>query len=246
MTADLEVTTATYGTDAQAIDIYQPAPTAGPAPVVLLWHGVGPDERDVLAPLARAAAGLGLLVCVPDWRPDAEDGGRAHLLDSLRYVRDHAASHGGDPDRTVLAGWSAGASPAISIALAPDAVDGWRPTAAVGIAGRYDRPSRITGTSPLTELSRTTAVPPRPIRLVHGTTDTQVSAHHSTELRDALHSHGWPAHLETPASDHAGVIMTEYDPHLNRCRPTRIPHAHQAGRTTATTLATAASATTSP
>jgi predicted dienelactone hydrolase len=48
-----------------------------PEPVVLLWHGVGPDERDVLEPLARATAALGLMVFVPDWQSDAPDGGRA-------------------------------------------------------------------------------------------------------------------------------------------------------------------------
>ncbi|MDH6120861.1 putative esterase [Kitasatospora sp. GAS204A] len=241
MTANLEVTTSTYGPGAKSIDIYRPTP-AGPAPVVLLWHGIGPDERDVLAPLAEATARQGLLVYVPDWRPDAEDGGRGHLLESLRFVREHAASHGGDADRTVLAGWSAGASAAVSLALAPEAVDGWRPTAAVGIAGRYDRPSRITGTSPTAELSRP-ALAPSPVWLVHGTSDALVSSRYSEEFRDALRDHGWSAHLETPASDHAGVIMTEYDPDQNRCRPAQAEHARSAGLTTAGILATAASTT---
>ncbi|MFF7633007.1 alpha/beta hydrolase [Kitasatospora sp. NPDC008050] len=239
MTAELDVTTATYGPDAKAIDIYRPT-QAAPAPVVLLWHGVGPDERDVLAPLAEAAAQRGLLVYVPDWRPDAEDGGRGQLLESLRFVREHAASHGGDTDRTVLAGWSAGASAAISLALASEAVDGWRPSAAVGIAGRYDRPSRITGTIATSALSGP-ALPPRPVWLVHGISDAIVSSSYSVEFHDALREHGWTAHLETPASDHAGVIMTEYDPQHNRCRPAQAEHARRAGLTTADILATAAS-----
>ena len=38
---------------------------------MLLWHGVGPDERDVLETLAVQTAGYGLTVVVPDWRSDA-------------------------------------------------------------------------------------------------------------------------------------------------------------------------------
>jgi predicted dienelactone hydrolase len=40
------------------------APAA--TPIVLLWHGGGPDERNALAPLTRQAAALGLTVAVPD------------------------------------------------------------------------------------------------------------------------------------------------------------------------------------
>jgi hypothetical protein len=42
---------------------------------VLLWHGRWPEERAVLDPLARLAAGLGVAVFAPDWRSDAPDGG---------------------------------------------------------------------------------------------------------------------------------------------------------------------------
>jgi hypothetical protein len=34
-------------------DVYWPE-TDTPTPLVLLWHGIGVDERDVLAPLATA------------------------------------------------------------------------------------------------------------------------------------------------------------------------------------------------
>lgn len=60
----------------KVLDIYLPRQVetaAGPVPVVLLWPGVGPDQRDVLEPLARATAELGAMVFVPDWRSDAPD-----------------------------------------------------------------------------------------------------------------------------------------------------------------------------
>ncbi|CAK7286121.1 alpha/beta hydrolase [Streptomyces misionensis] len=102
-----------YGPGGKLMDVYRPTGTPGPAPVVLLWHGRGPDERDVLAPVARAAAELGVLVLVPDWRPDAPDGGRTHLMESAAFVRQRVAGLGGDPGRVVLAGWSRGGKAAV-------------------------------------------------------------------------------------------------------------------------------------
>lgn len=93
----------------KVLDVYLPRrieASAGPEPVVLLWHGVGADERDVLEPLARATAALGLMVFVPDWRSDAADGGRAHLLSSVSFTRQQAPLLGGNADAIVLAGWS--------------------------------------------------------------------------------------------------------------------------------------------
>ena len=56
----------------KALDVYRPGNDAV-VPVVLLWHGVGPDERDVLGALATAAAERGVMVLVPDWRRDSAD-----------------------------------------------------------------------------------------------------------------------------------------------------------------------------
>ncbi|MEJ8648608.1 hypothetical protein WKI65_11055 [Streptomyces sp. MS1.AVA.3] len=142
-----------YGPSGKRLDVHRPARASGvsgAAPTVLLWHGIGPDERDVLEPLARTAAALGLLVLVPDWRSDAADGGRAHLLESLAFVRKEAGGLGGDGESFVLAGWSAGAGAALEVALRPESVEGWRPRAVVGLAGRYDVPARTTRTAPLT------------------------------------------------------------------------------------------------
>lgn len=227
------------------VDIYRPRPraAAGALPTVLLWHGIGPDERDVLGPLAREIAGHGLLVLVPDWRSDAPDGGRAHLLDSLEYARGGAAALGGDGDRFVLAGWSAGASAAMGLALHPETAGGWRPAAVVGIASRYDRPARTTGIPVLTDL---TAAPdglprPVPVTLVHGTADEQIGVAFSHQLLEALTAHHWPARLEEiEGADHAGAMMTVYDPVAGRCRPTDDEKVRAAGRFTARTVAEAA------
>lgn len=215
----------------QRLDVYAPA-ADGPVPVVLLWHGLGPDEKDVMGALAERIAREGLLVLVPDWRSDAPDGGRSHLLASLAHAREHAAALGGDPQRLLLAGWSAGAGAAVGVALHPEAVAGWRPAAVVAVAGRYDVPARTTGRPPLDSLTGTAAPdgPAVPVRLVHGDADEQVPAERSRELLRALRERRRDAALTVlPDTDHAGVVMAAYDPALGKCRPSSSPEATRAG-----------------
>ncbi|MEV6978234.1 alpha/beta hydrolase [Kitasatospora sp. NPDC093806] len=220
------------------LDVHRPAPgTEGPWPVVLLWHGVGPDERRELVPLAREAAGHGLLVLVPDWRSDEPDGGREHLLASLRHARLHAADYGGDPALGfVLAGWSKSGKEAIAAATHPETPAELRPTAAVGIASRYVLPTVTTGEVLLAALAGRPS--PVPLFLVHGTRDFLVPADATRDLN---------AVLLTPAaefleldSDHSGVILAQYDPVAGHCVATEAEHAVRAGRETAALLARAA------
>lgn len=230
------------GPGGKRLDVYRPAGTPGPLPVVLLWHGIGPDERDIMEPLARAAAGRGLLVLVPDWRSDAADGGRAHLLESLAFAREGAGGLGGDGESCVLAGWSAGAGAALGVALRPEVTDGWRPRAVVGMAGRYDLPARTTGTEPLADLAAGRD-PGVPVHLVHGSRDTVLAARHSHDLADVLRAAGSAVTLQEPETDHAGVIMAEYDAAADRCVPTAAEHAVRAGRLAAGVLVEAAGST---
>ena len=221
--------------DGRLLDVHRPTTTAGgPAPVVLLWHGSGPDERDVLHTLAQEAAGLGLLVFVPDWRPDREDGGRADLLASLAFARRNAAAYGGDPECFVLAGWSLGGREAVAVATHPGTPADLRPTAAVGIASAYGRPAATTGDIPLDHLAEGPS--PVPIWLVLGTEDEVVPGRLTHQLHAAV-----PASelLELP-TDHAGVVMTIYSPEANRCLPATDPATLAAGRRTADVLARAA------
>ncbi|MDG4863196.1 alpha/beta hydrolase, partial [Streptomyces sp. T-3] len=206
---------------------------------VLLWHGLGPDERDILAPLAREIARLGVTVLVPDWRSDRPDGGREHLTDALRFGRDYARDGVDGVRQLVLAGWSAGAGAAVGAALQPELFDGWRPAAVVGIAGGYRRPARTTGTAPLEAVGRATA--PVPVRLVHGTMDAAVPVDSSRELHEALLAHGWDSELSEPAADHAGVLGCVYDPTAQRCLPAAEPSVRDLGRATARVIAAAAS-----
>lgn len=220
------------------LDIYRPQRSAG-VPVVLLWHGAGPDERDVLETLARATAALEVMVCVPDWRPDTPDNGRRHLLASIDFTREHAAGLGGDPATITLAGWSMGGRAAAGIALNPAAAGGWRPSAVACLGSSFGKPAPVTGRPPATDLPGCHA-PPVPFWLVHGTNDTVVDAAQSRDFAAALQQQGWPVHLHEAATDHAGVIMAEYDPRPGRCRPATAAHAVGAGRRTAHVLSLAA------
>jgi acetyl esterase/lipase len=226
-----------YGPSGKLLDVYRPL--GRPAGTVLLWHGRGKDERDVLATLAEYAAELGLLVLVPDWRPDAPDGGWTHLRESVDFLRARAADWGGDPDRAVLAGWSLGARTALATALRP-ARDGWRPAAVVGIAGNYLTSSDVRMGPPAIEDVAATAQTPVPLWLHHGSADAIVDARSAREFAPFAEAHGWPVHYTESMTDHAGVVLAEYDPGVGRCRPATAEHAVHAGQTTAQLLVKAA------
>jgi acetyl esterase/lipase len=227
-----------YEASGQRLDVYRPAAASEPLPVVLLWHGRGPDERDVLAPLARAVATQGVVVYLPDWRSDVHDGGRAHQKASVAFARRTAADFGGDDERIVLAAWSLGGKAAVGVALVPAALDGWRPRAVAGVAVGYTTAAPTTGRAPMDDVAAIRdSVPAVPVSLVHGTADPVVDVDQSRRLCAALRHRGRPVSLTELDTDHAGVVMTEYDPEQRRCRPATAGHAVRAGARTASLLA---------
>lgn len=227
-----------YGCDKQ-LDIYAPNGSVPASAALLLWHGTGCDERDVLEPLARATAAFGVTVYVPDWRSDAADRGRAHLLASFTFFIEHAVDIGADPGRLALAGWSRGGTEAAAIALSPPVVAGWRPSEVICISGSFREAAAMTGRPPLDDAQGGT-VSPVPVWLLHGIRDTTVPVEQSRRLAALLGQRGWPVHLEETDTGHAGVVMTDYDPALGRCRPATADHAIGAGHRTAEVLALAA------
>jgi predicted esterase len=195
-------------------------------PVVLLWHGSGPNERDALSHLARVVASKGALCLVPDWQSDEESAGRADLLASISFCRDTGRDFGGDPARISLCGWSLGANAAADLLLHPSIIEGWRPRAFVGLAGDYGT-SPISGGLIIDDMRNARDVP---CLLVHGTHDHIVPATRSRESHEALTKWGWQSTLKEVDTDHSGIIGARYDQQQGRCvisdEPSRVRAVH--------------------
>jgi hypothetical protein len=114
-----------------------------------------------------------------------------------------------------------------------------RAVAVVCLAAGFSRPGVLTAESPLA-LAGSALTGPPPLYLVHGTVDTVVSVAEPRNFVAALKTVGHSARLLECPSDHAGVVMTEYDCAAGHCRPTTAQHAVQAGHLAAGVLLEAA------
>lgn len=132
----------------QALDVYAPAHGQGPWPVAVFFYGGSWEDgrRQDYGWVGRALAAEGFLTIVPDYRlypqvryPDfLQDGAEA-----VAWTVENAARFGGDPERIVLTGHSAGAYNALMLALDETylksaGVDPQRVRAVAGLAGPYD------------------------------------------------------------------------------------------------------------
>lgn len=144
---ELAVRDAAYGSDPrQRIDVYRPRrASAKPMPVIIFFYGGSwsSGSKSGYAFVGRALAARGFVVAIPDYRlvPNVrypafvEDG-----ADAIRWVTRSASRLGGDPDRLVIAGHSAGAYNGAMLAydgrwLGPDQR---RVRGFIGLAGPYD------------------------------------------------------------------------------------------------------------
>jgi arylformamidase len=103
-----------YGESAsETLDVFQPAPSAAAAPVMVFIHGgwwrsLDKADHSFVAPALTAA---GAMVVVPNYAlcPAVTiDEIALQMTRALAWVWRHAAAHGGDPRRIVVAGHSAG------------------------------------------------------------------------------------------------------------------------------------------
>lgn len=203
------------------MDVWRPARAEGPLPVVVFFYGgswrggARGDYRFVAAGLARR----GMVVVVPDYRlfPEVrfpsflEDGARA-----VAEVRRRAAEWGGDPDRIVLAGHSAGAWIAAMLALDTP----WHVPSAglVGIAGPYDfDPGAYDTTRDVFAGTTRQASQPigfadaaaPPMLLLHGAADTTVEPRNSQALAARVAAEGGRAVLRVyPGVGHVGIVAS--------------------------------------
>ena len=117
-----------YGSDpAQQIDVYAAQGTRGPAPIIMMVHGGGwrhgdKQARGVVRNKLERWQPRGFLFVSVNYRmlPQADVPTQAaDVARALAYVQTHAASWGGDPDRIVLMGHSAGAHLAALLSADP-------------------------------------------------------------------------------------------------------------------------------
>jgi acetyl esterase/lipase len=119
-----------YGPDPlQVLDIYQPPADGKKHPVLVFIHGGGWNfgdkryESSLLAPYWQR----GLVVVTINYRLTPASRFPDQFTDcllALRFVREHIAAYGGDPDAIILVGHSAGAHLAALAAVEPDVLAG--------------------------------------------------------------------------------------------------------------------------
>ena len=197
-----------YGPGArQKLDVYSPK-GAGQYPVVVFFYGGSwtAGQKSQYRFVGAALAERGFVAVLPDYRlyPEAKfpefvaDGASA-----VAWVQKHATQFGGDPERIVLMGHSAGGHMASLLALDSRYLinAGANPESIVGLVGL----SGPYALDPNTDTLRATFPAPytpadwRPVQfvsdrspptlLLHGVKDSVVSVAHAEKLRDALLAH---------------------------------------------------------
>lgn len=221
------------------LDVYTPRREGGPKPVLVFIHGGSwsNGDKSVYPFAAVAFADRGFVTVAPNYRLAPAVRYPAFLEDNaraVRWARDNARRFGGDPDRIVLVGHSAGAYNASMLALDErwlreagvprSAVKAW-----VGLAGPYDflpldDPSTIAAFGQAPDLPRTQPVNhvdrgDPPTFIATGLDDTTVEPRHTRELARRLEAEGVPVESRFyPGVGHVGIV-TALGPLFGRRAP---------------------------
>jgi acetyl esterase/lipase len=218
------------------LDIYAPKGTAAGAqlPVIVFIYGGSwaNGTREGYGFAGRALAAAGFVVVVPDYRlvPEVHfPGFLQDCADAVRWTRGHIAPYGGDADRLVLIGHSAGAYNAAMLALDPEwlgldrsAVKGF-----AGLAGPYDF---LPFDGPITKATFGGWPKPEetqpihyadasapPALLLHGAKDDTVWPRNSEHLQKKLAAAGVASELKIyPDLGHVGIVTAFAKPFRGR------------------------------
>ncbi len=220
-----------YGAADESLDVYTPAHPVD-APVVVFLYG-GSWQTKISYPkanyrfLGEALAARGYVTVIPDYRlypavryPDfLDDCARAVV-----WAHAHARAYGGDPNRIVVMGHSAGAYNAAMLALDPGYMQqaggerNWI-KAMIGLAGPYDflplddadleqvfAPAKPLETSqPINHVDGHNP----PMLLMAGENDSVVYAKNSRNLYARIKAAGGPVEeVIFPEMSHAKIIAT--------------------------------------
>lgn len=220
---------ARYGDDPhQTVAIHRETAVQGPLPVILFvhggsWNSGSPDDYGFIA---RALAPEGFVVVLAGYRLHPKVHFPAMLEDTaaaVAWTRSNIARHGGDPDRIVLMGHSAGAYNVIMTALdrqwlGREGVPDNMISGAIGLAGPYDfypfdsDSTRASfGEAPDPErtqpINYVRADAP-PLLLLTGEADTTVKPRNTRALAQAIGAAGGSARTGFyPGMDHADILL---------------------------------------
>ncbi len=198
-----------YGQEArQRLDVFAPK-EAGIHPLVVFFYGGSWSQgnKSQYAFVGAALAARGYVTVIPDYRLYPQVRFPTFLEDSAQAVawaRQHAREFGGDPERIVLMGHSAGAHMAAMLALNSSYLEsaGVPPHSIVGLVGLSGPYALDPNTDTLRTIFSSPYTPDDwqpvhfasdrapPALLLHGLDDTVVASKHADELHDALLSHG--------------------------------------------------------
>lgn len=228
----------TYGeSPAQKLRYYTATGAGERLPVIVFIHGGSwqwgdPDDYGFVA---RALAPKGFVVVLVGYRLGEAGLYPAMLEDTaaaIARIRTDVARFGGDPDRIVLAGHSAGAYNVVQVALErrwleQADVPGSAIRGVVGLAGPYDfHPftSEATqlifataGAGPESQPVNHARPDAPPMLLVHGEEDTLVRPRNTLALAESLSAVGAP--VETafyPGHDHNAPLLSLASPWRRR------------------------------
>lgn len=231
LSGDSDLTTTSVEFDSAhtlALDVFA-SQDASAAPVVVFFYGGywRNGERGQYRWVGEALARKGVVAVLPDYRKFPSvglDGFMADAASAVAWARAHAAEHGGDPERIVLMGHSAGAHLAALLAtdatwLAPHRIKPRDLCGVVGLAGPYDflpltgpKLIEIFGTEHHEQLrSQPTHYvdgDEPPMLLLHGAADTTVGQHNTENLGRALEAAGVRAQVRIyPELKHVGMLL---------------------------------------
>ena len=219
------------------LDIYPGAGTAAKKPVMVFVYGGSwaSGRREDYRWVGRALAAQGFLTVVPDYRlvpgnvfPDFV----ADIAAAVRWTHDHAAEHGGDPDRIVLIGHSAGAYNVMMVGLDRHYLDdAGVPQSAIrgviGLSGPYDFYPWDTPVSenafgsypdPLqTQPVTFVRADAPPLLLLHGSADTTVRPRNVARLEAREKAAGGQVQSKIyDGVDHKGMVLALARPFRGR------------------------------
>ena len=221
----------------QRLDVYAPPRGETLKPVlVFLYGGAWNDgDKSIYGFAGASLASRGFVTIIPDYQLYPEVRFPTFLQDNaaaVRWARDHAAEFGGDPNRIVLMGHSAGAYNASMLALDPrwlreagvpdGAVKAW-----AGLAGVYDflplddeatirtfkDAPDLAATQPVNFVDRTDP----PAFLATGAEDERVEVRHTRTLTQRLRGVGVTAEQRIyPKLGHVGLALALAPPFRGR------------------------------